>query len=292
MKKLLLSISVLLCSLSMNAQTTEPVTISSGFNKDVICEDNSNISGTITTTTDTKAQGLCENSFVFVSTDVDADGGVCGSDGVVEGSSGVNFKFNVSSSGVVNNALVMKGTYADGEAMDGTLVFETPTKAKTLYVAGMAADAAGSVDITVNYNDGTSSDATTWSVPDWGAGGGTVVKSGLKRMCSVDLSWGSEKAGDFQGGAAFYIYQTEITTDSSKEIKSVYIKRADTGGHPSIFGLAIEPAESTGVNNIENDANKTVQAVYGADGQQLNDAQHGVNIIKYSDGTTRKVVRK
>ena len=36
----------------------------------------------------------------------------------------------------------------------------------------------------------------------------------------------------------------------------------------------------------------TVKAVYSADGRRLKEPQTGVNIVKMSDGTTRKVVKK
>ena len=36
----------------------------------------------------------------------------------------------------------------------------------------------------------------------------------------------------------------------------------------------------------------TVKAIYSADGRQLKALQPGVNIMKMSDGTTRKVVKK
>ena len=47
---------------------------------------------------------------------------------------------------------------------------------------------------------------------------------------------------------------------------------------------------STGIAHIGHAA--TVKAVYSIDGRRLKETQPGVNIMKMSDGTTRKIVKK
>ena len=47
---------------------------------------------------------------------------------------------------------------------------------------------------------------------------------------------------------------------------------------------------STSVNGIHNDVNNEVVARYSIDGQLLNAPQKGINILKYADGRTEKVI--
>lgn len=49
---------------------------------------------------------------------------------------------------------------------------------------------------------------------------------------------------------------------------------------------------STSVNGIHNDVNNKVVARYSIDGQLLNAPQKGINILKYADGRTEKVIAK
>ena len=51
-------------------------------------------------------------------------------------------------------------------------------------------------------------------------------------------------------------------------------------------------ADPTAINGVESSAKKAVVARYNANGQRIAEPQHGLNIVKYSDGTTRKVVVK
>lgn len=64
-----------------------------------------------------------------------------------------------------------------------------------------------------------------------------------------------------------------LTTDSEITINFVY-------------------SGSTSVNGIQNDVNNKVVARYSIDGQILNAPQKGINILKYADGRTEKVIVK
>ena len=50
---------------------------------------------------------------------------------------------------------------------------------------------------------------------------------------------------------------------------------------------------TTGINGVfsKNSGDKTVKAIYSIDGSQVNGLQKGLNIIKYSDGTAKKVIK-
>lgn len=56
--------------------------------------------------------------------------------------------------------------------------------------------------------------------------------------------------------------------------------------------VVFENNDPTGINDAQADSNKTVVARYTLDGQQIAAPQKGINILKMSDGTTKKVVVK
>ena len=59
----------------------------------------------------------------------------------------------------------------------------------------------------------------------------------------------------------------------------------------NIVALTDEDPKPTGIKSVNNDI-KTAECYYTIDGKLLSAPQRGLNIIKMSDGTTRKVVVK
>lgn len=67
-------------------------------------------------------------------------------------------------------------------------------------------------------------------------------------------------------------------------------------GNPANIGLAnfkFVPAggSETAISGVAGKAAKTVAAIFSADGTQLNAMKSGLNIVKYSDGTSVKIVK-
>ena len=56
--------------------------------------------------------------------------------------------------------------------------------------------------------------------------------------------------------------------------------------------LQIAEGNATSIKGVETSENATVVARYAADGSQISAPVKGINILKMSDGTTRKVVVK
>ena len=50
--------------------------------------------------------------------------------------------------------------------------------------------------------------------------------------------------------------------------------------------------ESTGVTTATTEANTSIQAIYSTDGKRLNELQRRLNIVRMSNGTTQKILRK
>ncbi len=61
------------------------------------------------------------------------------------------------------------------------------------------------------------------------------------------------------------------------------------------YGFTVRPVYAVipaGISQTETSATATVSAIYSLDGSRQPRMQQGVNIVKMSDGTTRKVIRK
>ena len=57
-------------------------------------------------------------------------------------------------------------------------------------------------------------------------------------------------------------------------------------------GVVFGDASATGIEGVIMNADAEVTGIFDAEGRQLNEMQPGVNIVRMSDGTTRKVIKK
>ncbi len=55
--------------------------------------------------------------------------------------------------------------------------------------------------------------------------------------------------------------------------------------------VAIDEDGATGIANIENEADNRIVSIFDANGRKMNSFQKGLNIVKYSDGTTKKIMK-
>jgi len=66
-----------------------------------------------------------------------------------------------------------------------------------------------------------------------------------------------------------------------------------TTGSGAATGVVFANINATGIEGVlMNDADLKVEGIYDAQGRQLQQMQQGVNILRMSDGTTRKVVKQ
>ena len=88
-----------------------------------------------------------------------------------------------------------------------------------------------------------------------------------------------------EGKQAFYIVNSEkpITVPAYRAYLTV------SGSDVKSFNLG---DDTTGISALEALTNNAFEAIYSADGVKLNRIEKGVNILKMSDGTTRKVILK
>lgn len=81
-------------------------------------------------------------------------------------------------------------------------------------------------------------------------------------------------------GLRWYLDIIDRSTSNSSSAKA---------GEISI--VAIEEGEVTGIANIEGGTDNKIVSIFDANGRKMNGFQKGLNIVKYSDGTTKKIMK-
>jgi hypothetical protein len=244
--------------------TTLPITIKSGYNADVIAE--------ATPTSSYASIGLDKWNYAFYSSGTGKSNPLAGSDGKISASTGVNYQLASYAS---NNVLRLE------ENGEGTLDFTTPVTTDKLYVLGISADGTSSVTATVLYSDNTTADFTL-SLSDWCASGsGTVALSGIGRVNTAN--------DDFNTSQGCHLNECTIATSKSTTITGVKFKNTSSGSKANIFALSMK-AETTGIGRTLSTGERTLTGIYNINGMQMSALQKGINILKYSDGTIRKII--
>ena len=85
---------------------------------------------------------------------------------------------------------------------------------------------------------------------------------------------------------------TTEATYTAKENGQYSVRAANEMGGLSEPSAAVVVADVTGIATVGQQHTTTVEAIYTADGKRISKPQQGLNIIRMTDGTTRKVVIK
>jgi hypothetical protein len=280
-----------LCAFAAKADytivSTTPVTIAEGFNVDCVAEDPTSES------TDKATYPYMDghHSMLLV------NGQYLGFDEVTQGlptdgaiTTVSGYKYQLASYNANNDLYLGK----KGES--GTLVFETPVSGTHLGIIMCPTDGydGGTNSCTfsavVNYEDGTTLEVPSRVTPDWGS--------------AKDFLMGQRFRGDGQPveNCTVNMHEELIKIDANKKVKSIYFlceSEAMDGywggytclGQFNFLGVSALELEETGVSDIEaNEA--TIESVYNLSGIKTGKLNKGLNLVKYSDGSVRKVVVK
>ena len=255
-----------------------PVAVT-GWNADVIVEAKpaNKFSDTI----------LDDQGWVLFTDAVRKSGSLCGSDGVVNTNKGTQFKMADFAS---KNALILKELNKQG-----TLTFVNPEECEEVYLLAISANGMGKVAAQVYYEDGTNENASLLTVFDWYGENATGNEAvfGLSRI--MTKSTYQYDIDEIDGRNNFRLYEFTLKTNKSKKVKNILFQKWYGGsGYVTILGVARKGFQDvTGIENIENRPSASaVNGIYTINGMKINTLQKGINIIKMSDGTTRKVVIK
>lgn len=88
----------------------------------------------------------------------------------------------------------------------------------------------------------------------------------------------------------------QYTTDTNSSLKGFrwYMSITDRDGEQGALGkvsfiVIDEDEEVTGIEEVESSDNNNIIAIFDINGRKLNELKNGINIVKYADGTTKKI---
>lgn len=189
------------------------------------------------------------------------------------------------------NSLVLKTVN-----LPKTLNFTTPAACEELYFIVISAEGASSLKAEVNYEDGTKESAKQFSVSDWYSGSANQGEAiyGLDR---IKRGSGSGYSADaFDGRSNFRIFEYTLAADKSKKASGITFTSTTSGKIPTILGIAkkgYRPAtDQDGIETIEGGQLTIGNEIYTLSGLSVGKVQRGINIVRTSDGTTKKILVK
>lgn len=248
------------------------LTVAGGFNADVIAEAKpsaSYVTGTIDKT-----------GYTFYTTAIQESGALAGDDRKVTSAEGITYEL---ADYTANNALTMTST------ADYTLELNDRLQGKTLYCLAVSADGKSVVTVTPNYTDGTTGTAASATIPDWygqTSDADDAVNS-LGRILTKSSNYGKTDAIDSE---VYCLYEISVPLDKEKTLSSVSFSK--TGGRPSILAMTALAETATFINDAANDNKGKVASIYGIDGKARKTITRGMNIIRYDNGTVKKIIIK
>lgn len=241
-----------------------PVTVTSGYNADVVVE-----ALPASSHADNAGDGA-DNT--FYSAGLKASGGLP-TDGVVNAPSGANFQLGDYAA---SNALVIK----TGEG--GDLIFGAPVTTSQLYILATSGDGSSDLTATPLYSDGSQGEGIALTVADWSVKSlsGEEAISGLSRI--------NKRTDTYSQSFAFCLFDHAIGTDKSRKLRGVRLT-STRGGRALVMGVAYKVVQTVG---IDSPATRELKAVgyYTPNGVRIAHPGSGITIVKYSDGSVKKIV--
>lgn len=241
-----------------------PVTVASGYNADVVVE-----ALPASSHADNAGDGA-DNT--FYSAGLKASGGLP-TDGVVNAPSGANFQLGDYAA---SNALVIK----TGEG--GDLIFSTPITTSQLYILATSGDGSSDLTATPLYSDGSQGEGVALTVADWSVKSlsGEEAISGLSRI--------NKRTDTYSQSFAFCLFDHAIGTDKSRKLRGVRLT-STRGGRALVMGVAYKVVQTVGIDSPATGELKAV-GYYTPNGVRIARPGSGITIVKYSDGSVKKIV--
>lgn len=229
-----------------------------------------------------------DESYVLYSSTVHKQGGLPDS-GTIRSASGKKYQIAPYDA---NNAVTLNKDLVRSATLD----FVEPARCEKIHVLLFSgSNFIAKLNVKPIYEDGSEGETTAWTVSrnDRTASGDAGVKFGVIRAGSTS----SKNPLDMITDSDHFMFEKNLTVDSSKKLKSLLFTSTN---YYSTNILAISKTayreETSGISDIEiNDNHEQegyVVAIYNLQGVQVKNPTAGFYIIRYSDGTSRKVIIK
>lgn len=257
-----------------------PVKIKEGFNKDIFVE---------ATPASEHSNGFADvDGWNFYTSNVKQEGAIAGADRVVNAKDGDVFLLEDYTK---NNALVLDKAYSTYE-----LKFAQPEVAEKLYFLYTCTGGNANIETRPVYEDGTTGESLYIQGVDWFGydNDSDIALYGLSRiMCSTTNN--DAELNKIDERLNFRIFKYDLETNKNKKLVGVKFRNFSYSANLKPVILAVSkfgPGKfETSINGIElEQQNAQIVAIYTATGMKVNTLVNGLNIVKFSDGTTKKII--
>jgi endo-beta-N-acetylglucosaminidase D len=218
----------------------------------------------------------------FFTSAVQKEGALADDSRIVESAKGTQFKLEPYDQ---PNALKLSDKTAR------TLTLVEPVSCESVQILATSADGSGMLNVTLNYTDGTASEAASFMLGDWfGSADDITAKANVYRIFANSAS--TEYTVDQIDSRSFRVFEVSATADFNKYLQSITV--ANAGSSIPVVMAVAGKGMLTGIEvpTINSNTNAAVVAIYNLQGMRVANATRGIYIVKYADGTTRKIAVK
>lgn len=185
-----------------------------------------------------------------------------------------------------NNVLFLNGERGFPSV---TAEFTKPFKTSELFYLCTAGAGTGTMDVQVNYTDGTSDITENTTVRDWS------VRNPGDNETSPALGNINRDNDSMSDDAHDRLFDYSVPTDEEKEIESVTFTTKTSAPMISIFAFGRVVVTPTAIDVVVEEQRgelSPIDGIYTIDGRRIETPQRGVNIIRYQNGTSKKIFIK
>lgn len=217
------------------------------------------------------------DELALFSSDVAASGSVCDASRVLTTTTGNRY---ILAPYDENNALVL----SPYEASDLNAVKHTAcSEATVLALTNRKAD----IEVYATYTDDSTSEPQTYSLTSASDEDGAVLTVNLINASSYSWSYETDEIVTDNTYAKEFVIQL----DEGKALKKLTFTSSNSRATVSILAAA-KKGTASGIASGATKDSRTIAAFYTLQGTQVPTPAHGVYIVRYTDGSTQKVVLK
>ena len=170
----------------------------------------------------------------------------------------------------------------------GTLKFDFPVETTELFILATSGNGDSNVRVQLHYTDGTTADMGNYTIRDW-----SVRTDALQGNEAVTaLGNVSRNNNAYSADNHYCLFDFSIPVDN-KPLQAISFTSASYA-YASIMAVSAMKPSSTDVQEIVAHSSPLSHPtiIYNMNGMRIHEMQHGLNIIRMPDGTTRKVMKK
>ena len=170
----------------------------------------------------------------------------------------------------------------------GTIEFDFPVETTELFILATSGNGDANVRVQLHYADGTTADMGNYTIRDWSvrtdALQGNEAVTALGNVSRINNAYASDNH--------YCLFDFSIPVDD-KPLQSVSFTSTNYA-YASVMAVSALKPSSTDVQEIAAHSSALSQpaAIYNMGGMRVNEMKRGINIVRMSDGTVRKIIKK